>query len=92
MRKRRSLQGAIAAGKELLPDEVKTDSPSRLARKLGVNRIERKRISLLQRSSSDKRTPYARIADRVLGSDRVRVERLLDVDTDAELEGSGIGP
>ena len=92
MRKRSSLQGAIAAGKELLPDEVKTDSPSRLARKLGVNRIERKRISLLQRSSSDKRTPYTRIADRVLGSDRVRVERLLDVDTDAELEGSGIGP
>jgi len=92
MRKRRSLQSAIAAGKELLPDEVKTDSPSRLARKLGVNRSERKRISLLQRTSSDKRTSYARIADRVLGSDRVRIERLLDVDTEAELEGSGIGP
>ncbi len=92
MRRRRRLQAAIAAGLEILPERVKTDSPSRLARKLGVNRSERKRISLLQRSSSDKRTPYTRIADRVLGSDRVQLERLIEVDTEVEVEGAGIGP
>ena len=92
MRRRRRLQAAIAAGLEILPERVKTDSPSRLARKLGVNRSERKRISLLQRSSSDKRTPYTRIADRVLGSDRVQLERLIEVDTEVEAEGAGIGP
>ena len=92
MRRRRRLQAAIAAGLEILPERVKTDSPSRLARKLGVNRSERKRISLLQRSSSDKRTPYTRIADRVLGSDRVQLERLIEVDAEVEAEGAGIGP
>ena len=92
MRRRRRLQVAIAAGKEFLPDEVKADSPSRLARKLGVTRSERKRISLLQRTSSDKRTPYTRIADRVLGSGRVQMERLIEVDTELELEGVGMSP
>ncbi len=92
MRRRRRLQAAIAAGKEFLPDEVKADSPSRLARKLGVTRSERKRISLLQRTSSDKRTPYTRIADRVLGSGRVQMERLIEVDTEVGSEGVGMSP
>ena len=92
MRRRRRLQVAIAAGKEFLPDEVKADSPSRLARKLGVTRSEKKRISLLQRTSSDKRTPYTRIADRVLGSGRVQMERLIEVDNEMESEGVGMCP
>ncbi|MDP6640624.1 MAG: hypothetical protein QF817_06095, partial [Candidatus Poseidoniaceae archaeon] len=70
MRKRRKLTQAISSGRQMVEYEKESNSPSRLARKLGVNQTERKRISLLQRTSTDGRAPFTRIADRVLGASK----------------------
>ena len=66
MRRNMKLNSAITSSRKLLPKRDDVDSPSRLARKLGIERTEKSRITLLQRTSSDKRTTYGRISEKIL--------------------------
>jgi len=92
MRKRRKLTQAISSGRQMVEYEKESNSPSRLARKLGVNQTERKRISLLQRTSTDGRAPFTRIADRVLGASKGKAKRIIEVDVEGEAEEVSISP
>ncbi len=92
MRRNIKLNSVIASSKKLIPKTEKIDSPSRLARKLGIDRAEKTRITLLQRTSSDSRTTYGRISEKILGTKTREPRRIINPREHPENEELGVSP
>ncbi len=92
MRRNMKLNSAITSSRKLLPKRDDVDSPSRLARKLGIDRTEKSRITLLQRTSSDKRTTYGRISEKILGEKSSEPRRIIKPEKLSQNDELGVSP